>query len=72
MIYVLKMDNPRSPNDFGTPTRVRLIGPFEDKRVAGEWADYRDSPDANPNNPHDNPCWQIVDLETPTVEVVAP
>lgn len=72
MIYVLKMDNPATPDDTGMPTRVRLIGPFGSESAAGRWAEYRDPPDTNPNNLHDNPCWQLVDLAEPVVEVVAP
>ena len=44
MIYVLKMDNPASPDDTGAPTRVRLIGPFETHIAASRWAEYRDAP----------------------------
>jgi hypothetical protein len=72
MIYVLKMDNPRSPTDSGCPTRVRLIGPFKHEYDGAWWASYREPPLTNPNNPHDNPCWQIIDLDEPTVAVVAP
>ena len=72
MIYVVKMDNPKNSRDQGTPTRVRLIGPFGNARLACMWA--RDKK----NNPHDNPCWQVVDLELapgqdfPLVEVETP
>ena len=66
MLYVLKMDNPKNPRDQGTPTRVRLVGPFGDNRLACRWARDRR------NNPHDNPCWQVVDLEEPTMSVEAP
>lgn len=66
MIYVLKMDNPKSPEDTGTPTRVRLIGPFLSEKLAGSWGRSRQS------NPHDNPCWQVVDLDAPTVPIEAP
>jgi hypothetical protein len=64
MIYVLKMDNPQSPDDTGMPTRVLLVGPFLDQQAAYEWAiDVA-------NNPFDNPCWQLVDLEKAEVESV--
>jgi hypothetical protein len=53
---VVKMDNPQSPVHEGMPTRVRLIGPFATGAEASNWA-------MNPaNNPHDNPCWQVVCL----------
>ena len=65
-LYILKMDNPPSPDDTGEPTRVRLIGPFETEEQRLIWANTPD------NNPHDNPCWQCVSLDDPTVPVVAP
>ena len=53
---VVKSDNPLSPDDTGMPTRVRLIGPFVTPDAAVAWA-------TDPaNNPHDNPCWQVVCL----------
>jgi hypothetical protein len=72
VLYVLKMDNPKSPDDTGAPTRVRLIGPFADRKSCAALAVYREPPDTNPNNPHDNPCWQVVDLNDTTIPVVAP
>ena len=66
MLYILKMDNPLDPLDQGEPTRVRLIGPFESHETRLEWAN------ALHNNPHDNPCWQCVSLESPVVPVVSP
>lgn len=57
MLYVLKCDNPQSPNDVGLPTRVRLVGPFASQEAAHQWATSK------ANNPHDNPIWQTVDLE---------
>jgi hypothetical protein len=65
-LYILKADNPKSPTDTGEPTRVRLIGPFKTNRARLDWAH-------DPaNNPHDNPCWQCVDLDEPVIPVVAP
>ena len=61
-VYVLKMDNPDSPTDVGAPTRIQLIGPFGPANVysshesASGWASH------SKNNPHDNPCWQTVEL----------
>ena len=66
MLYILKMDNPASPDDTGEPTRVRLIGPFETTEARLEWGN------ALYNNPHDNPCWQCVTLADPCVPVIAP
>ncbi len=66
MIYVLRLDNPLSLNDTGMPTSVRLIGPFDTEDSASDWAT---SP---ANNLHDNPCWQLVDLDTTTVAVETP
>jgi hypothetical protein len=66
MLYILKMDNPQDPNDLGEPTRVRLIGPFTTDEERIRWGN------ALHNNPHDNPCWQCVTLDNPTVPVIAP
>lgn len=56
-IHILKMDNPKHPTDKGLPTRIRLIGPFETEESASEFA-------CDPLiNPHDNPCWQLVDID---------
>ena len=46
---------------------VELVGPFEAGK-AYEWAttvDVNNNYEAidNPNNPHDTPCWQVIDLE---------
>lgn len=66
MFYVLKMTNPSDPFDTGCPTQVKFVGPFESLDAASAWG-------FDPaNNPHDNPCWQVVDLEDTTVPVVAP
>ena len=66
MIYVVKMDNPASSTDEGMPTRVRLIGPFANETAAAGWgADVA-------NNPHDNPCWQVVDLLDSAIPVISP
>ena len=66
MIYLVKMDNPLSSTDDGVPTRVRLIGPFGSDLEASEWA-------VDPkNNPHDNPCWQVVHIFNTDVEVQEP
>lgn len=64
MLYIVRNDNPQSPDDTGTPTRVRLIGPFTSKDEAWDWMES--------NNPHDNPCWQTVDLSEPNVLLVSP
>lgn len=66
MIFVVKMDNPRSPDDTGTPTRVRLVGPFANDFAASRWGHSLHS------NPHDNPCWQVVYLDSTFIEVVDP
>ena len=71
-IYVLKMDYADPAQTQGGPTRVRLIGPFTTNDAAVHWAGYREAPDINPNNPADNPCWQIVLLDNPTVHLEAP
>jgi hypothetical protein len=69
MIYLLMMDFQNGVNGSGPPTRVRLIGPFGKAHSTGvhdkinRWL--------NINNPHDNPCWQVVDLEEPVVSVEA-
>jgi hypothetical protein len=65
-LYILKMDNPQHPEDKGEPTRVRLIGPFETNQARYAWATDL------ANNPHDNPCWQCVNLDTTVVPVVVP
>lgn len=64
--YILKSDNPNDPLDLGTPTRIRLIGPFDTEKAAGEWG-------ADPaNNPFDNPCWQVVNLEAEPLTIKLP
>lgn len=67
MYFILKMDNPQSPSDAGLATRIRLIGPLApDYSVAQKQIKYW----MKGHNPHDNPCWQLVDIENTTVEVV--
>lgn len=65
MIYIVKMDNVEADAlataHKAAPNRVRLVGPFASHDAAAAWGR---SPK---NNPHDNPCWQVVDL--PRAEV---
>ena len=49
-------------------TGLELIGPFEDTDKAYDWAKtIGPAPEyetiSNPNNPHDTPCWQVMELE---------
>lgn len=69
MFYIVKMDNPQDPEDRGTPTRVRLIGPFAPDHSVAVVQIHRWISD---NNLLGNPCWQLVDIDEPVVEVVAP
>jgi len=55
MIYVLKMDQLKD----WLPTRVRLVGPFEDRIKAGEWN-------------HANDGDLLVDLDYPVVLAYTP
>lgn len=57
MLFILRMDNPKIPEDTGQPTRVRLIGPFStevDRQI------YIDDPQSHLC---DTPFWQCVDLD---------
>ena len=52
MIYVLRANNKEPTSEL--PTRVCLVGPFENDFAAADWMDEHD--------PDDDPWWQIVDL----------
>lgn len=56
------------------PARVRMVGPFADRAAAGRhFSTYEGGAEvANPNNPGDNPMWQVVEVATPHVFVVDP
>ena len=80
MIYILNMGNPNDPKDYGVPTRIWLVGPFGSVEEYPECSE-RVMAWIEANNPHDNPCWQVVDV-TPNssdgvkaayqIEIVAP
>jgi hypothetical protein len=69
MLYVVvssNLNNADGPNG-GEKHRVRLVGPFDSGEAACVFFDSRLE-----HNPMDNPCWQVVDLNEPTVALVAP
>lgn len=82
MLYVVFSDfaDGSSGNDQRYLNRVRLFGPFETGvdacRYFGSPSDFPElfpaGTTVNPNNPHDNTCWEVVDLDAPVVEVVVP
>lgn len=57
MLYVVLMDQIKDR----LPTRVRLIGPFDNTTEAMHWV----------TDPY-NPCWQMVDLDAPKITVEEP
>lgn len=59
MLFILRMDNPKIPEDTGQPTRVRLIGPFS---TGVDRQSYIDDPKSHLGL-DDTPCWQCVDLD---------
>jgi hypothetical protein len=59
VIYILKVD---IPANGGTPTRLRLVGPFEHIRAAL----------ARGNLHGNNSWWQVVDLAETAIQVESP
>lgn len=61
MIFILKMDNPNSPDNTVMPTRVQLVGPFPE--------DYAAPMDAwiEANGLYDKSRGQVVDVRSAEV-----
>jgi hypothetical protein len=63
MLYVLKMTNTQSTDESGTPNDFFLVGPFKSTADCAAWAEHPR------NNPHDNPMWQVIELDNPHAPV---
>jgi len=70
-IYVLRVDN-CGPRINGVQfDRVLLVGPFESHEEAYNFF-YTEHLKTNPNNPFDDPRWNVVKLVEPHTLIVTP